>query len=585
MEGGSMNIARTLKTHRSLRSNLALIAQLPLTIALALATGLVCSARLSAQQPAPTPAGEAGAPPPDQTSAVRLSDVEGQVQLSHGAMILASQALANTPVFEGTLITTADDGRAELQFDDGSVVRITPDSALLISVLRHEGSNDQSELDLQRGLAYFELQSGQADDSIRVRFSNNVVTTSGFTVMRVRMDTPPGAVSVFSGNAHLDEGTALSLDLHGGESVALNAADPSQYQLAETIEPDSWDAWNSDRDEALTSAEAQRTAPNSKLPDSNNPAWSDLDTNGNWYNVPGQGYVWSPYEAQNSAWDPYGCGSWMWTPNFGYMWVSCESWGYMPYMSGMWNYYDGFGWGWTPGYGGGPWWSTGGGWASNIGHTSSLRYQPPHRPRGGPIKPPAVSAFPRQATYQPHAIVSVNRLRNFDHAAPIRPEGAPLKIAGSTVEPMRPVAPRQRNEYSAFGETNSTVHVYPGTGTGRTYGFAAAPQQGNNFRPSFTPEVNANGSAMRTPSPSGTYAPRPEAPNYSFSAPRSYSPQAPSRGSSAPAPSFHSSGGGGGSFSGGGAPHVSSGGGASFGGGGGGGAHPSGGGGGGSPHR
>ena len=35
----------------------------------------------------------------------------------------------------------------------------------------------------------------------------------------------------------------LSLDLHGGESVALNAADPNIYNLAETIEPDSWDAW------------------------------------------------------------------------------------------------------------------------------------------------------------------------------------------------------------------------------------------------------------------------------------------------------------------------------------------------------
>jgi len=41
------------------------------------------------------------------------------------------------------------------------------------------------------------------------------VTASGFTVMRINLDNPPGDLAVFSGNAHLERGSALTLDLHG----------------------------------------------------------------------------------------------------------------------------------------------------------------------------------------------------------------------------------------------------------------------------------------------------------------------------------------------------------------------------------
>jgi len=316
--------------------------------------------------------------------AVRLSSVDGQVQLAQGATVLAQQALANTPLFEGTQISTADGGKAEVQFEDGSVARISPDSSLRLSVLRQVADATDAEIVLEGGLGYFELQGDSPAGHLRVRFGDTVVTASGFTVLRINLDTPPGELAVFSGNAHLESGTALALDLHGGESVVLNRSDPAHYSLSESIEPDSWDAWNSDRDQALTAQEAERTPATSGLVNSNNPAWSDLDANGNWYNVPGQGYVWSPYEAGNSGWDPYGMGNWMWNPGYGYMWISGEQWGYMPYQCGAWNYFNSFGWGWAPG-GCNPWWG-GGGWGYLIGN-APYRYQPPRRPRGGPVRP------------------------------------------------------------------------------------------------------------------------------------------------------------------------------------------------------
>ena len=261
--------------------------------------------------------------------AVRLSSVEGKVQVSQGDQVLADQALPNMPLFEGTQVATSEGGQAEIQFEDGSVARLSPNSSLTLSVLRGQDSATETEMVLEGGLAYFEIQAGSAGLT-RVRFGDSVVTVSGFTLLRVGLDNPPGTLAVFSGNAHLERGGAMTLDLHGGQSVALNAADPSHYKLSESIEPDSWDAWNADRDQALQSEYGNQTGATKGFADSNNPAWADLDANGNWYNVPGQGYVWSPTDASSPEWDPYGNGNWMYTPQFGYTWVSGNSWGYMP---------------------------------------------------------------------------------------------------------------------------------------------------------------------------------------------------------------------------------------------------------------
>ena len=522
----------------------------PAAAILGLALFLVATVALRAQQPDPN------------VRAARLSFVEGDVQLSQGDQVMADPALANTPLFQGTEITAKEDGKAELQFDDGSVVRISPNSSLKIAALRQDGGTNKAELLLESGLAYFEFQGDSSASRMVARFGESAVTASGFTVLRISLDNLPGEIAVFSGNAHLERGNTLSLDLHGGESLALNASDPNLYNLAETIEPDSWDAWNADRDQELTSQQASKTAASGSAANSNNPAWGDLDANGNWYDVPGQGYVWSPAEAASGNWDPYGCGNWVWTPQYGYIWVSCEQWGYLPYSSGYWNYYDDFGWGWTPGYGY-PWWITGG-WGWNIGNRPT-RYQPPHRPHGGPIKPPG-EPIHRGGRYQPNPVIAVNRIPSSPTANPVHVVGRPVTIGGSTVAPLRPLSPRPTyNSSTASGFRGSN----PGYGN-PVYGVPARPVNpgyGNTTRSGYVPWANSGTSRPSTwgapAAPSGSY--HPPAPSGGYSGGGSVA--RPSGGGSSP----HVSSGGGG-----GGGHISSGGG---GGGGGGGGHVGGGGG------
>ncbi len=524
-----------------------------LGLAMLVAAASITGLSMMAQESAPT------------ARAVRLSSVEGQVQLSQGATVLAAQAPANAPLFEGTQITSSDDGRAEVQFEDGSVARISPNSSLTLTVLRQDGSSTDTELTLNSGLGYFELQGEAPNGRIRVKFGDSTVSANGFTVFRINLDNPPGELAVFSGNANLENNNSLALDLHGGESVRLNSADSSNYALNESIEPNSWDAWNSDRDQTLTSEEAAKTAATTSVPNSNNPAWSDLDANGNWYNVPGQGYVWSPYEAQNTGWDPYGCGSWMWTPQFGYIWVSCESWGYMPYQTGMWGYYDGLGWGWAPGLGG-YWWG-GGGWASNVGR-APFRYEPPHRPRGGPVRPGEGVPIRAGGRYQPYPVVAVNRLHDSNSGLSVRPRNAPIVVAGSMVQPLRPLAPRAVYNYGTAAEGSHAI-VYPGTGTGVRYGYPQNPNRGVNTRQGYWDVPRAPGNPGRAPVPAYTG-------NYGSRAPAPTSHGSYGGGAYAGRPSGGGGGGaahasGGGSYSGGGS--SMGGGGASHAGGGGGGAH------------
>jgi ferric-dicitrate binding protein FerR (iron transport regulator) len=500
--------------------------------------------------------------------AVRLSFVDGQVKLAQGNQVLAAQAVANTPLFEGMQLTTADNGKAEIQFEDGSVARLAPDSTLTLQVLRGAGTSADAELTLNSGLCYFEFQGGDQAGQMSVHFGSSVATTSGFTALRVAMDTPPGSLAVFSGNVHLQvasaTGAASATDLHGGESITLNPADPSQNTLAESIEPNSWDAWNSDRDQALTAEAAAQTGAPENLGETQNPAWNDLDANGSWYDVPGQGYIWSPYEAANADFDPYGNGEWMYTPSYGYVWASGYSWGYMPYQCGAWNFYNGFGWGWAPGMGGcRPWWGLGFYGGPNIGY-APIGYRPIPRPLPphGPIG------------HRPIPMIPVNRHTALVNTRlPARDKNAQVTIAGSTVQALHPLPSRPVYSHEGFtSETNRTTPGNAGAGTSRppaTPGSSftgSRPAGGTVPTPSYTPPPRP------APAPSYTPPPRPVPEPRSTPAP-SYSPP---RSSSNGGGSSHSSGGGSSHSSG------SSGGGSHSSGGGGGGSHSSGGGGGGS---
>jgi hypothetical protein len=362
--------------------------------------------------------------------AARLSEVDGQVSVLVAGEPVADQALVNLPVSVGTEIVTGADGRAEIEFEDGTVARLAPNSALQIVELR--GAAGQSLL-FERGLGYFETQGGKA----AVRFGEALVSINQGVLVRIRLDTPPGEMAVLSGEARVRLDKGARFKVQSGQSATLSAEDPNQYNLT-ALTADTWDAWNSDRDQNQANQSAAATGATAQ--EGSSPAWSDLDANGSWYDVPGTGRIWSPTVASAGDWEPYGCGHWVWTPRFGYVWVSCWQWGFMPYMCGGWDFYDGFGWGWSPN-------GCGMGWGGGYFATVRIRRGPPgYRP----ILPPRWDPRrPIGGPRQPHPpIIPIDRRGPGHGPWPVR--GREVGIGGSTLRPLPPSHPTptgpQRND-------------------------------------------------------------------------------------------------------------------------------------------
>ncbi|HEX4006722.1 MAG TPA: FecR family protein [Acidobacteriaceae bacterium] len=469
----------------------------------------------------PTPSGQ------DQNTvrAVRLSDVEGKVQVFQGDQVAFDQAEPNMPAVEGMRFVTGDNGRLEIEFEDGSVARVTPNSSLRLTQLRRatDGST-LTQIDALTGLTYFELSA--QGGAISVHYNANIATPVQSAVFRVSLDAAPNELAVMHGAVHLDDGQGVALDVHPNTTYQSDPQQPGEYTVAQNIAADSWDQWNSDRDQALSELESSETTARASSGNPDDPAWNDLDYYGDWYDLPGYGQVWAP-SGVDASWDPFGNGSWGYYPSVGYSWISGYPWGWWPYHCGAWDFLDGWGWIWIPGncgYG-----FNGGGWFpyATVWHVPR-GYTPPPRPRRGPGLLP-----------HPTPVITVNRGNfgapfHFRHGP--RPEPRPLQYDGRDIAPLEATMhPAQRGP---SGETFSATLV-------RTHPeLAPSIARAPGAHPGFTP----------TPGPRPTGS-------------------APVRSFSAPAPRAAGS-----------TSHVSSGG-ASHpsGGGGGGGSHPSGGGA--SPHH
>lgn len=370
------------------------------------------------------------APPP---RAARLSYLQGNVTVDHMDNTAGDPAQINMPLPEGSRLTTGEDGQAEVEFEDGSVVRVTPNSSVGLNDLSVDAAgNFHTQLTVLHGLVYAELRAA-TKFSYSVTADGEVISPVANALIRINLDEPPAKVSVLDGTVHIEhaispETNGYKTDVHAGEALTGDASDGGRYFLLQSIEPESWDQWNQDRDQAAADAAANRTTARDGYAGDQGYGWADLDANGSWYDVPGEGQVWQPAVAQDADFDPYGYGSWVAYPGTGYVWASGYAWGWTPFRCGSWSYWNNFGWGWTPGAGcqrtG---WGFGGGFGHgvyviNVGRPP-LNYRLPTRPvhEPGMLHPIPVGRAPREP------------------GTGLRPSREPRSIAGVSVEPMRPV--------------------------------------------------------------------------------------------------------------------------------------------------
>jgi len=275
----------------------------------------------------------------DAFRGARLRFVDPGVSFQRGAETTAEEAVPNAPFLPGDRLWTDPSGRVELQFDDGTIVRVDNRSKLDF-VARDEGRRD-AILRLWSGGLYVHGR----DPRLSIETAAGVVQIERGGVYRVDVDSGEARLSVYEGEAMLE-----SASVRAGERAYVRRGEPVDgpegFDRASGDDFAQWDQERSERD-------AWADARPEYVPEEIAPYAGELEGNGTWYYQTDVGYVWRPYVSP--GWRPYTNGRWVWTA-YGWTWVPFERWGWAPSHYGRWGFSGALGWYWIPSAGWGPAW-------------------------------------------------------------------------------------------------------------------------------------------------------------------------------------------------------------------------------------
>jgi hypothetical protein len=299
-----------------------------------------------------------------QVRIVRLSDVQGAVQIDKNVGLGYESAFANLPIIQGTRLHTKENGRAEVEFEDGSTLRLTPNTTVEFCKL---GTNDAgqrlSTLGLVNGRVYVNWL-GKAGDEFNLNFSREKIALTHAAHFRVANSSSLAEVVSFKNDLEV-AGPSETVKAEKKKMIAFDANDGDKSTEAKNFTPDTYDEWDKQSVEYHDQYAKNNATPMGY-------GASDLSYYGSYSNLPGYGAMWQPYFA-SAGWNPFMDGAWAWYPGLGYMWASAYPWGWTPYYYGNWTYVPNFGWGWQPG--------TGTVWRPGIHYVGAApNFQPPVMP-------------------------------------------------------------------------------------------------------------------------------------------------------------------------------------------------------------
>src|SRR5580765_6728052 len=148
-----------------------------------------------------------------QARIVRISYVEGDVRLDNGHGY--ESATMNVPLTERNWLQTGSDGWAEVQFEDGSLIRLAPDTVMIFSELSRSSSGATiTTVDLDQGEAVFKITKHD-DSDFRVTVKKNTISLTHSGTFRVTStNSNPMEIAVTKGEVAVRDG-------EGGDEVAV----------------------------------------------------------------------------------------------------------------------------------------------------------------------------------------------------------------------------------------------------------------------------------------------------------------------------------------------------------------------------
>jgi hypothetical protein len=181
---------------------------------------------------------------------VRISYLEGTVQLN------SDNASMNSPIRQGDMLRTGTDGLAEVQFEDGSIIRMASETQITFAQLARLSSGEAiTRADLDEGEAEFLIPASSAGQfAVNARSKNLQFKTAGrYRVLSTASN--PLEVAVWKGEVIVrDRESGKEITVKKNETLTVNPADPGQYDLEPTLVADDLDEWSDMRDQTLSAA-------------------------------------------------------------------------------------------------------------------------------------------------------------------------------------------------------------------------------------------------------------------------------------------------------------------------------------------
>jgi FecR protein len=283
-----------------------------------------------------------------QVRIVRLSTVDGNVQIDRNTGQGFERAFLNLPVTQGTKLRIRGEGRAEIEFEDGSTLRIASDTQVEFPQLSLLDSGSKaSTVNVASGTAYINF-AGAKDNQLTLMFGHEKVAFSRAAHLRLEASRGTAALAVFKGDVQVDAPSG-PIEVGKNQTASFDLREDDKSSVAKDIEPNPSDDW----DKAQDKYHQRYTLSASNNNNNNNVSpyafgMSDMGYYGNFFNAPGYGMMWQPY-LTGAGWDPFMDGAWAFSPGMGYGWVSAYPWGWTPYHYGSWAFVPSYGWAWQPG--------------------------------------------------------------------------------------------------------------------------------------------------------------------------------------------------------------------------------------------
>jgi FecR protein len=289
------------------------------------------------------------------------NDGKDPMVLREGATA-AEPATLNLPLGPGDTIFTSAERRCEIQFDNGTVLRLDVNTELKIEALMAQSLSARtkiSNLVLRRGRVFAMYKQYSSKEMFQIITANAAVKLAHNAVGTIGWAADKGTdVQIAFGRANVlygPDGKDLSeKSVYKNEKMIVAPNHAASFPAIEA--PSDFASWNQEINKNFDELHKGKTMIPKPVQRLNSAVFYFAQQYGNlygeWIYDDYFGYVWRPFANDmrypNGGWSPYYVGRWS-NYNGQMFWVADEPWGWIPYHLGVWHWDAKRGWYWLPG--------------------------------------------------------------------------------------------------------------------------------------------------------------------------------------------------------------------------------------------